>query len=98
MTNIFDSYDLGGLELPNRIVMAPLTRSRAASDIADEMTALYYTRRSTARLIISEGTRFQERSKAISSIRAFSHPSRSPIAEPLGKEGVNVIINTPSNA
>jgi 2,4-dienoyl-CoA reductase-like NADH-dependent reductase (Old Yellow Enzyme family) len=32
MTNIFDSYDLGGAELPNRIVMAPLTRSRAASD------------------------------------------------------------------
>jgi N-ethylmaleimide reductase len=56
MTNIFDSYDLAGLELPNRIVMAPLTRSRAANDIADEMTALYYTQRATAGLIISEGT------------------------------------------
>jgi N-ethylmaleimide reductase len=56
MTNIFGFYDLAGLELPNRIVMAPLTRSRAANDIADEMTALYYTQRATAGLIISEGT------------------------------------------
>jgi 2,4-dienoyl-CoA reductase-like NADH-dependent reductase (Old Yellow Enzyme family) len=50
MTNIFDSYDLVGLDLPNRIVMAPLTRSRAANDIANEMTALYYTQRATAGL------------------------------------------------
>jgi N-ethylmaleimide reductase len=56
MTNIFDAYDLVGLELPNRIVMAPLTRARAANDVADEMTALYYTQRATAGLIISEGT------------------------------------------
>src|ERR1700688_5270230 len=56
MASLFDSYDLAGLDLPNRVVMAPLTRSRAPNDIADEMTALYYTQRSTAGLIISEGT------------------------------------------
>jgi N-ethylmaleimide reductase len=56
VADIFDTYDLAGLQLPNRIVMAPLTRSRAANDIADEMTALYYTQRTTAGLIISEGS------------------------------------------
>jgi 2,4-dienoyl-CoA reductase-like NADH-dependent reductase (Old Yellow Enzyme family) len=56
MADIFDTYDLAGLELPNRIVMAPLTRSRAVNDIADEMTALYYTQRATAALMISEGS------------------------------------------
>jgi nucleoside-diphosphate-sugar epimerase len=40
--------DLAGLDLPDRVVMAPLTRSRAPNDIADEMTALYYTQRATA--------------------------------------------------
>jgi hypothetical protein len=44
-TNIFDSHDLARLELPNRIVIAPLTRSRAANDIAGGMNALYYTQR-----------------------------------------------------
>jgi N-ethylmaleimide reductase len=52
---IFDAYDLAGLALPNRIVMAPMTRARAVNDIPDEMTALYYRQRASAGLIISEG-------------------------------------------
>jgi N-ethylmaleimide reductase len=56
MSDLFDSYDLSGLLLPNRMVMAPLTRARAKYDAADELIALYYTQRSTAGLIISEGT------------------------------------------
>jgi 2,4-dienoyl-CoA reductase-like NADH-dependent reductase (Old Yellow Enzyme family) len=56
MSDLFDSYDLSGLLLPNRIVMAPLTRARAKHDAADELIALYYAQRSTAGLIISEGT------------------------------------------
>lgn len=53
---LLEPYNLGGLQLPNRVVMAPLTRSRAKDDIADEMTAAYYAQRATAGLIISEGT------------------------------------------
>jgi N-ethylmaleimide reductase len=56
MSDLFDSYDLSGLLLPNRIVMAPLTRARAKHDAADELIALHYAQRSTAGLIISEGT------------------------------------------
>ena len=43
MSDLFDSYDLSGLLLPNRIVMAPLTRARAKFDAADELIALYYS-------------------------------------------------------
>lgn len=56
MSTIFESYDMGGIKLRNRIVMAPLTRSRAPLDIADERVALYYAQRASAGLIVSEGT------------------------------------------
>ena len=56
MSSLFTPFSLGGLALPNRIVMAPLTRSRAKTDAADALTALYYTQRATAGLIVSEGT------------------------------------------
>jgi N-ethylmaleimide reductase len=55
---LFQPFTLGDLVLPNRIVMAPLTRNRAApgTDAANAMTATYYRQRATAGLIISEGT------------------------------------------
>ncbi|WKN19776.1 alkene reductase [Azotobacter vinelandii] len=56
MTRLFEKFDLAGLTLSNRIVMAPLTRARAPQDIADERMALYYIQRATAGLIVSEGT------------------------------------------
>lgn len=56
MTDIFAPFDLAGTLLSNRIVMAPMTRSRAPDDIANERIALYYAQRGTAGLIVSEGT------------------------------------------
>ncbi|WP_342051727.1 MULTISPECIES: alkene reductase [unclassified Cupriavidus] len=56
MSRLFKPFDLAGLTLANRVVMAPLTRSRAPEDVADERVALYYTQRATAGLIVSEGT------------------------------------------
>lgn len=53
--DLFSPFDLGGLVLPNRIVMAPMTRSRAAAERADNLTAAYYRQRASAGLIISEG-------------------------------------------
>ncbi|MER5648324.1 alkene reductase [Streptosporangium sp. NPDC002524] len=56
MTTLFDSYRLGGLTLPNRMVMAPMTRVRAAAGgLATPSMATYYAQRATAGLIISEG-------------------------------------------
>lgn len=55
---IFNSYHKNGLQLRNRIVMAPMTRSRSdnAENKATALTALYYRQRASAGLIITEGT------------------------------------------
>ncbi len=53
---IFTSYTLKNTQLKNRIVMAPLTRSRAIDNIPNELMATYYGQRSGAGLIITEGT------------------------------------------
>ena len=56
MTSLFDSYRLGDLTLPNRVVMAPMTRVRAAAGgLATASMATYYAQRATAGLIVSEG-------------------------------------------
>lgn len=49
-------YRLGSLELKNRIVMAPMTRSRAINNIPNNLMVEYYTQRVSAGLIITEGT------------------------------------------
>ena len=56
MTSLFDRYQLGALTLPNRVVMAPMTRVRATADgRATPSMATYYAQRATAGLIVSEG-------------------------------------------
>ncbi|MEV1021282.1 alkene reductase [Streptomyces sp. NPDC050264] len=56
MTTLFSSYRLGDLALPNRTVMAPMTRVRAgAGGLATPSMATYYAQRATAGLIVSEG-------------------------------------------
>ena len=58
MTSAFDAYELGGRRLANRIVMAPMTRSRAYGPGASPtaLTAEYYAQRASAGLIVTEGT------------------------------------------
>jgi N-ethylmaleimide reductase len=57
LTNLFDSVRLGELELSNRIIMAPMTRSRAGDgDVPTDLAVEYYRQRATAGLIVSEGT------------------------------------------
>jgi len=57
MSKLFESYQLGGLKLANRIVMAPLTRSRANADgVHGELAATYYRQRAEVGLIITEAT------------------------------------------
>jgi N-ethylmaleimide reductase len=58
MTTLFDPLKVGALELPNRIIMAPLTRSRAvgAGRVPNALMAEYYVQRASAGLILSEAT------------------------------------------
>lgn len=54
---LFSSYQLGNIELNNRIVMAPLTRNRAGKGLVpSEFAADYYAQRASAGLIITEAT------------------------------------------
>ncbi len=53
---LFTPYMLGDIKLKNRIVMAPMTRSRAVDNIPNEMMKEYYTQRTNAGLLITEGT------------------------------------------
>ncbi|MBB1605388.1 MULTISPECIES: alkene reductase [unclassified Pseudomonas] len=57
MTTLFDPITLGDLQLPNRIIMAPLTRCRADEGrVPNALMAEYYTQRADAGLILSEAT------------------------------------------
>lgn len=54
---LFTPLKLGALDLPNRIIMAPLTRSRADDQrIPNELMAEYYTQRADAGMILTEAT------------------------------------------
>ena len=58
---LFTPYRLGTLELPNRIVMPPMTRSRAGTGNAPTpLMAEYYAQRASAGLIVSEGTQISQ--------------------------------------
>jgi N-ethylmaleimide reductase len=56
MKSLFDPVQVGALHLPNRIVMAPLTRNRAPNAIPTPLMAEYYSQRAAAGLLISEAT------------------------------------------
>jgi N-ethylmaleimide reductase len=54
--DLFAPFRLGGLELANRVVMAPMTRNRALGNLPNDLMATYYAQRAGAGLIITEGT------------------------------------------
>ncbi|MEP9353911.1 alkene reductase [Xanthobacter sp. KR7-65] len=59
--SLFDPFTLGGLTLPNRIVMAPLTRNRAvAGFVPSPMAAQYYGQRADAGLLITEASQISQ--------------------------------------
>jgi 2,4-dienoyl-CoA reductase-like NADH-dependent reductase (Old Yellow Enzyme family) len=57
MPTLFDPLQVGALRLPNRIIMAPLTRARAGvKRVPNQLMADYYVQRADAGMIISEAT------------------------------------------
>ena len=57
MPTLFDPVQLGELQLPNRIIMAPLTRCRTGADrVPNDLMATHYVQRAGAGLILSEAT------------------------------------------
>lgn len=57
MPSLFDPPDVGDLRLPNRVIMAPLTRCRAGEGrVPNALMAEYYAQRASAGLILTEAT------------------------------------------
>ncbi|AEE49031.1 alkene reductase [Haliscomenobacter hydrossis] len=56
MQPLLTPYTLGNLELKNRVVMAPMTRSRTPDTVPNALNVLYYTQRASAGLIVAEST------------------------------------------
>ena len=64
MMKLLSPFHPGGITVPNRIVMAPLTRSRAGEgDVPTELNAQYYAQRASAGLIVSEGIQISQQGK-----------------------------------
>ncbi|WP_318455119.1 alkene reductase [Photobacterium leiognathi] len=68
MSKLFESTQLNGLNLQNRIVMAPMTRARSSQpgNVPNAMMASYYQQRASAGLIISEATQISDDSQGYS--------------------------------
>ena len=64
---LLSELKLGNLTLKNRIIMAPLTRNRAAQpgNVPQELNATYYAQRATAGFILSEATQVSQRQTSI---------------------------------
>jgi len=62
---LFQPLVMGGLTLPNRVLMSPLTRSRSSQpgDIPNDMNTQYYQQRASAGLILSEATQISPQGK-----------------------------------
>ncbi len=80
MEKLFEKYSIGDLELNNRIVMSPMTRSRAKEDgVPGDLAKLYYTQRASAGLIITEGAQISQ--QGIGYINTPGIHSKEQIAE-----------------
>src|SRR5260221_2808431 len=60
-TKLFEPFKLGALTLPNRLVMAPLTRNRAVAGMVPNPLAIdYYAQRASAGLLITEASQVSQ--------------------------------------
>jgi N-ethylmaleimide reductase len=74
MSSLFEPFDLSGLTLSNRIVMAPLTRNRSPGAVPQAMTATYYAQRATAGLLITEATAISQQGQGYADVPGLYSP------------------------
>lgn len=78
---LLKSFTMGKLQLPNRIVMAPMTRSRAENEHnspKEDLHAVYYSQRASAGLIITEGSQISK--QAVGYINTAGIHSKEQVA------------------
>lgn len=77
MNNITDPIKMGDLELANRVVMAPMTRSRSGLDgVPTDLMAKYYAQRAEVGLIVSEATNISPMSCAFERAPGLFRPEQ----------------------
>ena len=60
---LLSPYAMGPLSLPNRVIMAPMTRNRAPGNVPTDLMATYYRQRASAGFIITEATQVHPRGR-----------------------------------
>ena len=89
MTDLFTPTAIGSLALPNRVVMAPMTRARSSADgVQGPMNAEYYAQRASAGLIITESTMV-----SASSVGGVNQPGLMNDAQVEGWRGVTQAVH-----
>jgi N-ethylmaleimide reductase len=76
MKTLFDPVSAGRLELPNRIVMAPLTRNRSPGAVPGPLAAVYYAQRATAGLLITEATAISHQGQGYADVPGLYAPEQ----------------------
>lgn len=76
MATLFDSLRAGELALPNRIVMAPLTRNRSPNAVPLPITATYYAQRASAGLLIAEATAISQQGQGYADVPGLYAPGQ----------------------
>jgi N-ethylmaleimide reductase len=74
--DLFDSLTVQSWELPNRLVMAPLTRNRAEGTVPGDLAVEYYAQRASAGLIITEGSQPSARGQGYLNTPGFHSPEQ----------------------
>ncbi|MCK9551323.1 MAG: alkene reductase, partial [Aquamicrobium sp.] len=76
MTTLFDPIKVGALDLPNRIVMAPLTRNRSPGAVPGELAVTYYSQRASAGLLITEATAISHQGQGYANVPGLYAPDQ----------------------
>lgn len=94
---LFAPTRIGALNLPSRIVMAPLTRSRAApGNVPSDLAVDYYRQRASAALIITEGSQISQQGQGYAWTPGVHTPEQvqgwAKVAEAVHEEGGRIVI------
>ena len=94
---LFSPIRVGALDLPSRIVMAPLTRSRAApGNVPADLAVEYYRQRASAALIITEGAQISQQGQGYAWTPGIHTPEQvegwSRVADAVHEQGGRIVI------
>lgn len=76
MTTLYDPIKVGDLALPNRVVMAPLTRNRSPNAVPSDLSVTYYRQRASAGLIVTEATAITHQGQGYADVPGLYAPEQ----------------------